>query len=254
MGIEEQKEEREVLGSIFPDEITGITLRGRPMAALSWRFSLDISDTAYRIAIALDVTSHDDEPIEQPTIYLNVSYPETYPDVAPNLDISAAPNASPHPLINISEDKGRLLDSLTATIDESLGMAMVFTLVSTLKESAETLIAERQRQAQNVKDIEAAKAEEEENRKFHGTAVTRESFLKWRAKFREEMEERERREKEEKEAEEKKKRGRLEEKKLTGKQLWEGGMAGKVDEDDEGVQGEDVDGIASAAEKLNVDG
>jgi hypothetical protein len=35
MGIEEQKEEREVLGSIFPDEITGIMLRGRPMAALS---------------------------------------------------------------------------------------------------------------------------------------------------------------------------------------------------------------------------
>ena len=74
----------------------------------------------------------------------------------PNLDISAPPNAPPHPLISISEDKGRLLDSLTATIDESLGMAMVFTLVSTLKEAAETLIAERQRQAQNVKDIEAA--------------------------------------------------------------------------------------------------
>jgi hypothetical protein len=35
MGIEEQKEEREVLGSIFPDEITGITLCGRPMTALS---------------------------------------------------------------------------------------------------------------------------------------------------------------------------------------------------------------------------
>ena len=29
MGIEEQKEEREVLGSIFPDEITD-TRRGRP--------------------------------------------------------------------------------------------------------------------------------------------------------------------------------------------------------------------------------
>ena len=31
MGIEEQKEEREVLDSIFPDEITGIMLRGRSM-------------------------------------------------------------------------------------------------------------------------------------------------------------------------------------------------------------------------------
>jgi hypothetical protein len=185
---------------------------------------------------------------------LNVSYPETYPDAVPNLDISAPPNAPPHPLISISEDKVHLLNSLGAIIDESLGMAMIFTLVSTLKEAAEALIAERQRQAQNVKDMEAAKAEEEENRKFHGMAVTRESFLKWRARFREEMEEQERREKEEKEAEEKKKRGKLEEKKLTGKQLWERGMVGKVDEDDEGVQGEDVDGIAAAAEKLNVDG
>jgi hypothetical protein len=191
--------------------------------------------------------------MEQPTIYLNVSYPEAYPDVAPNLDISAPPNAPQHPLINVSEDKVRLLDSLRATIDESLGMAMVFTLVSTLKDAAETLIAERQRQAQNIKDIEVAKAEEEENRKFHGTTVTRESFLKWRTKFRQEAEERERREKEEKEVEEKKKRGRLEEKKLTGKQLWEGGMAGKADEDGEGVGGEDVDGIAAAVEKLKVD-
>jgi hypothetical protein len=253
MGVEEQKEEREVLESIFPDEITGMDFQAVLHLQALLTISLDTSDTAYRIAITLDITSHEDEPIEQPTIYLNVSYPEAYPDVAPNLDVSAPPNASPHPLINVSEDKGRLLDSLTATIDESLGMAMVFTLISTLKDAAETLIAERQRQAQNIKDVEAAKVEEEENRKFHGTAVTRDSFLKWRAKFREEAEERERREKEEKELEEKKKRGRLEEKKLTGKQLWERGMVGKVDEDDEGAEAEDVDGIAVAAENLKVD-
>jgi hypothetical protein len=239
MGVEEQKEEREVLESIFPDEITGMDFQAVLHLQALLTISLDTSDTAYRIAITLDITSHEDEPIEQPTIYLNVSYPEAYPDVAPNLDVS--------------EDKGRLLDSLTATIDESLGMAMVFTLISTLKDAAETLIAERQRQAQNIKDVEAAKVEEEENRKFHGTAVTRDSFLKWRAKFREEAEERERREKEEKELEEKKKRGRLEEKKLTGKQLWERGMVGKVDEDDEGAEAEDVDGIAVAAENLKVD-
>ena len=139
---------------------------------------------------------------------------------------------------------------MNAVIEESLGMAMVFTLVSTLKDAAETLVAERQRQVQNVKDVEAAKVEEEENRKFHGTAVTRESFLKWRRKYREEAEERERRDKDEKELEEKKKRGRLEEKKLTGKQLWERGMVGKVDED---VEDEDVDGMATATEKLGMD-
>ena len=63
-------------------------------------------------------------------------------------------------------------------------MAMVFTLVSSVKESAELLIAERQQAVQTLKDVEAARAEEEENRKFHGTAVTRESFLAWRKRFR----------------------------------------------------------------------
>lgn len=212
----------------------------------------DISDTAYRIAITLDITVHDDDPEDPPTILLNVSYPEEYPDVPPNLDLSSLPNAARHSLLDVAEDKTRLLDALTSTIEESMGMAMVFTLVSTLKDAAETLVSERQRQAQNIMDIEAAKVEEEENRKFHGTSVTRESFLKWRDRFRNEIAERERREKEELEAEEKKKRGRLEEKKMTGRQLWETGMIGKGDEDDL-ADGDDLDGIATSTEKLKVE-
>jgi len=43
MGREEQREEREVLDSIFPDEIQ------------------DVSDTEYRITIALDVPAQGDE-------------------------------------------------------------------------------------------------------------------------------------------------------------------------------------------------
>ena len=111
-------------------------------------------------------------------------------------------------------------------------MAMVFTLVSTLKESVELLISERQKAAQAVKDVEAARLEEEENRKFHGTSVTRESFLEWRGNFRKEMEELEEKKREEKEAEDKKKRVKVEER-LTGRQLWERGLVGKIEEDEE---------------------
>lgn len=195
--------------------------------------ALDISDTAYRIAITLEVENeHGDDSSEPPTILLNVSYPETYPDVAPDLDISNPANAPKHPFLDITEDKARLLKSLDSTIEENTGMAMIFTLVTTLKESAEQLIIERKGVVQAGKDQEAAKAEEEENRKFHGTAVTRESFLQWREKFMAEMAEKERRDKEEREAEEKKKRGgKPEEKKMTGRQLWERGLAGKVDEE-----------------------
>lgn len=127
-------------------------------------------------------------------------------------------------------------------------MAMVFTLVSTLKDSAELLVQERRQATQALKEVEAAKAEEEENKKFHGTAVTRDSFLEWSRKFKEEMAEAQRRRQEEKEAEDRKRRVTREEKKLTGKQLWERGIAGKGDED------EDVGELTESASKLKVEG
>ena len=127
-------------------------------------------------------------------------------------------------------------------------MAMVFTLVSALKESAELLMAERANAAQALKEMEAAKAEEEENRKFEGTAVTVQSFLEWHAKFKKEMEEEEQRKREEKEAEDRKSKKPVarDEKKLTGKQLWERGLAGKGDFD------EDEEDSMPAVDKMKI--
>ncbi|KAL2005859.1 hypothetical protein VTN00DRAFT_10352 [Thermoascus crustaceus] len=231
MGRDDQIEEREVLNSIFPDEIT------------------DISDTSYRIQITLDAPEQDgDEGAEPPVLFLQVSYPEAYPDVAPDLEITAPPNAPKHPRLDVQEDRARLLEALQPAIEENMGMAMIFTLVSTLKESAEQLMSERQAAAQAQREMEIAKAEEEENRKFQGTIVTRETFLEWRERFRREMEEEEQRRREEKEAEEKKKKpSAREEKKLTGKQLWERGLAGKADYDED-----DEEGIPAAMEKMKV--
>jgi hypothetical protein len=232
MGREEQKEEREVLDSIFPDEIQ------------------DISDIEYRVTVTLDVKK-DEEDDADPIIILNVRYPEAYPDEAPMLDITAPPNAPKHPHIDVQDDKARLLEALQPTIEENIGMAMVFTLVSTLKDTAELLITERQAAIQAQKDFESAKAEEEENRKFEGEKVTRETFLAWREKFREEMAEEEARRQAEIEAEEKKKRGgKAEERKLTGKQLWERGLAGKTMEEDE----EEGDDALEGMGKLKVEG
>ncbi|WEW60698.1 Protein gir2 [Emydomyces testavorans] len=216
MGRADQEEERETLKAIFPDEIT------------------DVSEDTYRISITLDVSHHGKDYFNPPILILQVSYPEDYPDVAPRLEISAPPNAPKYPHLDVQEDRDRLLESLQTTVEENMGMAMVFTLVDTLKEGAELLISERQAAVQAMKEFEAAKAEEEENRKFHGEAVTRESFLAWREKFRQEMEEEEKRRQEEREAEEKKKKGAAKEpKKLTGKQLWERGLAGKADYDED---------------------
>lgn len=167
-----------------------------------------------------------------------MQYPENYPDEAPRLDISNPPNAPKYRHLDVQQDKATLLSGLEPTIEENLGMAMVFSLVTTLKDAAEMLIAERQKAIEAQRQMAAAEAEAEENRKFEGTKVTRDTFLEWSAQFKAEMAEGKRKAEELKEAEEKKKRGPKEEKKMTGKELWVKGLAGKVmddDDDDEGV-------------------
>lgn len=100
-----------------------------------------------------------------------------------------------------------------------------------MQENIETLIHERIAVVQKAKDKETEEAEAKENAKFHGEKVTRESFLRWREKFREEMDMREEEERLRREAEMKGKGGKKEEK-LTGRELWERGMVGKVEEED----------------------
>jgi hypothetical protein len=169
------------------------------------------------------------------SLLLQVNYPPDYPDDAPDLTILPSDDSSKHPYLDVANDRVALLSSLTSTIEENLGMAMIFTLVMALKEAAERLISERAQAARDVHSAEIAKAEEEENRKFVGTAVTRETFMAWREKFRKEMEDAERLRAEEAAADEKKRKGGAskEEVKLTGKQLWERGLVGKVEEEEE---------------------
>lgn len=170
------------------------------------------------------------------TILLQVQYPENYPDEAPRLDLSYPPNAPRYEHLDIQADKSRLLSELAPTIEENLGMAMIFTLVTTLKDGAEALINERLATLQAEKDVVAAAAEAEENRKFEGTKVTPDSFNAWNEGFKAEIAEAKRRAEEQKEVDEKKKRGPKEEKKMTGRELWVKGLAGKVvDEDEDGA-------------------
>ncbi|KAL3428009.1 rwd domain-containing protein [Phlyctema vagabunda] len=231
MGREDQAEEREVLDSIFPEEI------------------VDISETEYKISILLDVTNNPGDESEPPTVVLQVTYPEDYPEVAPILDLLPQSNAPNHPFFDASADKERLLDGLAETIEENMGMAMVFTLVSTLKDNAEQLIVERQEEARQEEERKLLAVEQEENKKFHGTPVNPETFAKWRVDFRKEMEELRVKEEEAEEAAEKKKnRGKDTVIPLTGKQLWERGMVGKIEEE------EDEESIPTEAiEKLKVE-
>lgn len=94
---------------------------------------------------------------------------------------------------------------------------------------------------QAARDREASKVEEEENRKFHGEKVTKESFLRWREQFLREKEEEQQRKMEEAAELEKGKKIIKGEDKLTGKELWEKGLAGRGEDED--VAAENMEGL-----------
>jgi hypothetical protein len=176
---------------------------------------------------------------------LQVRYPEDYPEKPPHLDILSSADSAAHEHFNVADDRDQLLAGLQDTIQENLGMAMIFTIVSALKEAAEQLVQDRKDAAEKVHEEAVLAAEREENKKFHGTPVTPDTFLKWREDFLKEMAETRQREEEERLAELKKARAK-DVVKLTGKQLWQQGLAGKGDEDDDEVPVE-------AVEKLKVE-
>lgn len=111
---------------------------------------------------------------------------------------------------------------------------MIFTLISSIKEGAENLVAASVAAEQDARDAEKRKEEEEEDKKFSGRRVTRESFAAWREGFRMELRERELEEDRRREEAEGKKKGNKEEK-LSGRELWERGLVGKIEEDDDGL-------------------
>ena len=197
------------------------------------------------MALDLPDTPEDEE---QPKFILAVKYPEAYPDEAPQLEIQNPANAPHHPYFNVADDREQLLEGIDETIQENIGMAMIFTIVSTLKDAAEQMVQDRKDVEIKEQEERAAAAEREENKKFQGTPVTAETFLKWREDFMKEMAEKKEREEEERLAELKKARVK-ESVRLTGKQLWERGLAGKGDEEGE----EDDEDIAEGVEKLAVE-
>ncbi|CAK7263880.1 hypothetical protein SEPCBS57363_000784 [Sporothrix epigloea] len=236
MGREDQIEETEVLESIFADEFT------------------KIADNEFRIAIQLDLP-HDviaatrpadvdaDDEVEAPVMILHVKYPDEYPDKEPHLELSPPPQQhEQHPLFSVADDKDELLAGLAETMEENMGMAMIFTIVSALKDAAEQLIITRHETVVKAQEEAALAAEREENKKFHGTAVTPESFIVWQTAFLEEMAEQRKRDEEQQAELAKKSRGGAggasgmgskDGSKLTGRQLWEQGLVGKADDDDD---------------------
>ncbi|KAL1757147.1 hypothetical protein FB107DRAFT_209731, partial [Schizophyllum commune] len=108
---------------------------------------------------------------------LKVHYTDGYPDELPDLSFDVLEG-------ELTDDElNGLLEGLRTVGEENLGLAMVFTLVTTLRERLSELVrerAERHKAEEHEKERLAIEAEEAKTR---GTPVTVESFKAWKAKF-----------------------------------------------------------------------
>lgn len=268
---EEQEQELEVLESIYPDELE--VLSGEyPNIKFSVLLKLELNDTAM----------HDNELLvslnKVHLLEVTFQFPENYPDMAPivtitpfeqplyggdsdedsdeeeeeeeeeqeydehgNKVLSKLENLPDQ--ISFREYIPELLKTIQTQIDEDmlLGMQMCFALLATVKESAENWFVTQLDELDRQHQQEIERREAQEQKKFNGTKVTQESYLEWRARFRTEMgiDERDRL-----------RREAAHHGRLTGKQMFEQGVAGTTDDAD--ADAEDASASASATDVESV--
>lgn len=215
--LEEQAQEIEVLQSIYPDELE------------------IVSPSQFSILVALETASD-----RQHSVVLSVGYPPNYPEEIPRLDIKAFfeeeeadsdSDDDEEKFVPLAEtivfekpDVELLLEQLTQEAELNLGMPSVFALVALLKDQAEALFQSKVDHAQKQYDQELLAREAEEQKKFHGTPVTKDSFKEWRDQFRVEMQ---------LELQDKRRFDAMHNGKMTGREIFENGLAGVDDDDDD---------------------
>ncbi|EIE90337.1 hypothetical protein RO3G_15048 [Rhizopus delemar RA 99-880] len=92
---------------------------------------------------------------------LHVTYTPNYPDELPEYEI----------------------EQIEGQAEESIGMAMVFSMVMIIKEELDNILLDVKRAEEELANEKKRKEEEAEHAKFVGTKVTRESFMDWKKKF-----------------------------------------------------------------------
>ncbi|CAR25115.1 Gir2p [Lachancea thermotolerans CBS 6340] len=246
---DEQSQELEVLESIYPDEFA-VQSDEYPKVQFSVSLPLDL--------VPLESSSFTQDSINmEHHLVLNFKLPETYPETVPEITIECEQErkANVHDDSEDSEEDeeveydehGNPVESKLANLpdqvqfdeyvkvlesqvesqaseDMLIGMQMCFALVSWIKESCEHHFQERLAELEREHERKLLDREAEEQKKFRGTKVTSESYLEWRAKFREEtgLNERDAARKVEAHS------GRL-----TGRQIFEQGLDGSEDVEEE---------------------
>ncbi|KAL5011060.1 hypothetical protein ScPMuIL_013365 [Solemya velum] len=160
---EEQINEIEALESIYPDEIE--IIQREPYHD----FTVDITSS--------DADNQDEQ--DQVSCSVQFTYVEKYPDEAPLFEITTSEE-----LEDCEED---ITTVINQTIEENLGMVMVFTIVSAVQEKLTDIVENAKRRRREEKERREHEIEEAERKKFEGTKVSVETFLTWKKAFDAEM-------------------------------------------------------------------
>uniref|UniRef100_A0A8C5KPP4 RWD domain-containing protein 1 n=1 Tax=Jaculus jaculus TaxID=51337 RepID=A0A8C5KPP4_JACJA len=150
---EEERNELEALEAIYPDSFTVLT-ENPP------RFT--------------PVTSEAGENEETVQTTLKFTYSETYPDETPLYEIFSQENLE-------DNDVSDILKLMALQSEENLDM--IFTLVTAVQEKLNEIVDQIKTRSEEEKKQKEKEAEETEKKLFHGTPVTIENFLSWKAKL-----------------------------------------------------------------------
>eukprot|EP00092_Neocalanus_flemingeri_P005984 GFUD01006445.1.p1 GENE.GFUD01006445.1~~GFUD01006445.1.p1 ORF type:complete len:241 (+),score=89.90 GFUD01006445.1:62-784(+) len=159
---QEQRDEIEAIESIYSEEIEVL------------------NENPHRFTIPVKTEEYDEDTGDGMWVLLKFTFPDTYPDVGPEIEFEESEGVEDEQLEGLREHMKEI-------VEENLGMAMSFTIVSAaiewLGETNDKMKFEAEEAIRIKKDLE----DEEERKKLEGTKVTIESFLAWKAEFDVEM-------------------------------------------------------------------
>jgi len=197
--VQEQEMEIEALEAILMDDITEVDCG---------ESGLDTQGRCFQITLS-PKDEDEDEPTDIPVrVALTFSHTANYPDEPPLLGLKSLQGMK-------VADLRLLKEKLQQEAMENLGMAMIYTLVTSAKE----WMREKFGHTEDIENGDDEETSKDEVVVPHGEAVTVETFLAWRERF---------------EAEQALERAKLmpdssltaaKEKKLTGRQWFESGRA-----------------------------
>ncbi|XP_028131594.1 RWD domain-containing protein 1 [Diabrotica virgifera virgifera] len=182
---EEQKNEIEALESIYYGD-----------------FEILAFEPLHKFSIPIKTEEFEPETENGLSCDLVITYTPKYPEEAPIIELENFENFD-------DEYEQLLLDYLNEQIEENLGMVMVFTLVSSAQEWLNVKWEEIKKEKDELVARRLKEEEEAELKRFEGTKVTVETFMKWKKLFEDELGITKKRELLEKEG-----------KKLTGRELF----------------------------------